>query len=150
MSARARRYEARQRVNRSSDQVPVVPAVASSSLVPVPVLKKGLVYVPVLKKGPVQSIKMPPSFRIKYAKFRGDGVQDVDDWLEQYLAILSANDEGDEDTTKRLFCGLLEGEALRWYGALDRAVKDDWPTLKAAFEQEFQRDWSRLKGDVKD
>ena len=81
---------------------------------------------------------MPPSFRIKYTRFRGDGNQDVDDWMEQYLATLAANDEGDEDTTKRLFCGLLEGEALKWYGSLDINVKADWPVLKAPFEQEFR------------
>ena len=81
---------------------------------------------------------MPPSFRIKYSRFKGDGDQDVDDWMEQYLACLSANDEADLDTTKRLFRGLIEGEALRWYGTLPQGVKDDWPTLKAAFEQEFR------------
>ena len=27
-------------------------------------------------------IRMPPSFRIKYTKFKGDGSQDVDDWME--------------------------------------------------------------------
>jgi hypothetical protein len=81
---------------------------------------------------------MPPSFRIKYNRFKGDGTQDVDDWMEQYLATLSANDEGDVGTTKRLFRGVIEGEALKWYGTLDQAVKDDWPTLKSAFEQEFR------------
>src|SRR5450759_4869205 len=58
--------------------------------------------------------------------------------MEQYLATLAANDEGDVDTTKRLFGGVIEGEALRWYSTLDVAVKNDWPTLKNAFEQEFR------------
>ena len=82
--------------------------------------------------------KMPSTFRIKYSRFKGDGTQDVDDWMEQYLATLSANDEGDVETTKRLFRGVIEGEALKWYGTLDPAVKADWDTLKAAFEQEFR------------
>ena len=64
----------------------------------------------------VSQAKMPPSFWIKYSWFKGDGTQDVDDWMEQYLAILVANDEGDEKTIKRLFCGVIEGEALKWYG----------------------------------
>lgn len=66
---------------------------------------------------------MPNVFRIKYTRFKGDGVQDVDDWMEQYLATLAANDEGDEDTTKRLFRGLIDGEALRWYNTQDVALK---------------------------
>src|SRR5450759_4819144 len=52
---------------------------------------------------PVIQVKMPPSFRIKYTRFKGDGSQDVDDWMEQYLATLATNDEGDVETTKRLF-----------------------------------------------
>ena len=54
------------------------------------------------------------------------------------MAILAANDEGDEETMQRLFGGVMEVEALRWYGTLDQAVKVDWPVLKAAFEQEFK------------
>ena len=39
------------------------------------------------------------------------------------MATLAANDEEDVDTTKRLFRGVIEGEALRWYGTLDPVVK---------------------------
>ena len=54
------------------------------------------------------------------------------------MATLAANDEADEDTTKRLFRGVIEGEALRWYGTVDPAVKATWPATKLAFEQEFR------------
>jgi hypothetical protein len=87
---------------------------------------------------PANQVNMPPLFQIKYSRFRGDGTQDVDDSMEQYLATLAANDEGDEDTTKRLFRGLIDGEALRWYNSLDVAVRGDWSRLRAAFEQEFR------------
>src|SRR5450759_1378299 len=102
------------------------------------VLNQVPVQLPVQLPVPIIQVKMPPSFRIKYTRFKGDGSQDVDDWMEQYLATLAANDEGDVETTKRLFRGVIEGEALRWYGMLDQAVKADWPTLKSAFEQEFR------------
>ena len=58
--------------------------------------------------------------------------------METYLATLAANDEGDDDTTKRLFRGLIDGEALRWYNAQPQATRDNWVALKAAFEQEFR------------
>lgn len=58
--------------------------------------------------------------------------------MEQYLVTLAANDERDEDTTKRLFRGLIDGEVLRWYNTQDAAVKADWSALKKTFEQEFR------------
>jgi len=82
-------------------------------------------------------VVMAPLFCIKYVHFKGDGSQDFDNWMEQYLATLAANNEADVDTTKRLFRGVIEGEALKWYGTLDQVVKDDWPVLQAAFQQEF-------------
>jgi hypothetical protein len=51
---------------------------------------------------------------------------------------LAANDENDPDTTKRLFHGLLEGEALRWYNGLLPAVKSNWDQLVRAFTTEFR------------
>jgi hypothetical protein len=62
----------------------------------------------------------------------------VDDWLDQFSATLAANDEGDVENKKRLFLGLLEGEALRWFNTLTPAVKDNWDQLQRAFEEEFQ------------
>ena len=49
----------------------------------------------------------------------------MDKRLDQFSATLAANDENDPDTTKRLFDGLLEGEALRWYNGLLPAVKNN-------------------------
>ncbi len=46
---------------------------------------------------------MQPSFRIKYNRFKGNWTEDVDNWMDQYLATLSTNDEGDVETAKRLF-----------------------------------------------
>ena len=79
--------------------VPVnpTPPTAAAPVIPIPIIPRA----------------MPPSYRLKYARFKGKG-QDVDEWLDQFSATLAANDENDPDTTKRLFHGLLEGEALRW------------------------------------
>jgi Retrotransposon gag protein/Zinc knuckle len=129
MSDRTSRYLARRIRGRSADQEVESPRPASNP---------GTEPSRVIIQNPTSSVKMPPSFRIKYTRFKGDGSQDVDDWMEQYLATLAANAEGDEETTKRLFRGVIEGEALKWYGTLDAAVKNDWPRLQAAFEQEFR------------
>src|SRR5450759_3255104 len=102
------------------------------------VLNQVPVQLPVQSPVPVIQVRMAPFFLIKYTRFKGDGSQDVDDWMEQYLATLAANDEGDVETTKRLFRGVIKGEALRWFGTLDVTVKNDWPTLKHAFEQELR------------
>jgi hypothetical protein len=128
MSDRTSRYLAGRIKGRSADQEVDSPRPILSSVIE----PRGVVH-----QSPPKLVKMPPSFRIKYTCFRGDGSQDVDDWMEQYLATFAANAERDANTTKRLFRGVIEGEALRWYGTLDAAVKDDWPRLQAAFEQEF-------------
>jgi hypothetical protein len=95
--------------------------------------------VPVAPVAPVPILpqEMPPSYRLKYARFKVKG-QDVDEWVNQFAATLAANDENNPDTTKRLFHGLLEGEALRWYNGLLPADKNDWNQLKRAFETEFR------------
>ena len=87
--------------------------------------------------GPIFPRAMPPSYRLKHARFKGKG-QDVDEWLDQFAATLAANDENDLDTTKRLFHGLLEGEALRWYNGLLPTVKNNWDQLMRAFTTEFK------------
>jgi hypothetical protein len=81
---------------------------------------------------------MPFAFRLKYSNFEGDGEQDVDDWLDHFKATLAANDEADVDIKKRLFYGLLRGEALRWYNTLEPAVKTNWDELHRAFVTEFK------------
>ncbi|CAM6125591.1 unnamed protein product [Calypogeia fissa] len=80
---------------------------------------------------------MPQSFRIKYTQFKGSWSQDVDNWMEHYLAT-ATNDEVDNDTRKKLFQGLIGGEALKWYNALDAKTRDDWDRLKTAFKREFR------------
>ncbi|CAM6125094.1 unnamed protein product [Calypogeia fissa] len=134
MSERQRRYSARSARKVPADQEQERRALLEDALVRSSNFAPAVVAV----FDQINPIKMPPSFRIKYTRFRGDGSQDVDDWMEQYLATLAANDEGDEDTTKRLFRGLIDGEALRWYNALDAGVRADWARLKSAFEQEFR------------
>jgi hypothetical protein len=86
---------------------------------------------------PVTAVAMPSS-RLKYTKFKANGIQDVDDWLDQFSATLAANDEGDVENKKRLFHGLVEGEALRWFNTLTPAVKDNWDQLRRTFEEEFR------------
>ena len=93
---------------------------------------------PVVVQGPPIPRNMPPSSRLKYSKFEGGGEQDVDDWLDHFKAILEANDETDPDIRKRLFYGLLRGEALRWYNGLERGVRNDWDQLMRAFVIEFR------------
>ncbi|CAM6128594.1 unnamed protein product [Calypogeia fissa] len=134
MSERQRRYSARSARKVPADQEQERRALLEDALVRSSNFAPAVVAV----FDQINPITIPPSFRIKYTRFRGDGSQDVDDWMEQYLATLAANDEGDEDTTKRLFRGLIDGEALRWYNALDARVRADWARLKSAFEQEFR------------
>ena len=57
---------------------------------------------------------MPSTTRLKYSRFKGDGSQDVDDWLIEFKSTALANQE-EPDTRLRIFQGLLKGEALKWY-----------------------------------
>lgn len=117
-----------------SPRTPVTPVQARSPGVPVvPRLQ-----VPPAVQGPPFPRNMPSSSRLKYSKFEGGGEQDVDDWLDHFNAILEANDETDPDIRRRLFYGLLRGEALRWYNGLERGVRNDWDQLLRAFVTEFR------------
>jgi hypothetical protein len=87
--------------------VPPAPPAHIAPVVPVPILPQA----------------MPPSYQLKYARVKGKG-QDVNEWLDQFAATLAANDGNDPDTTRRLFHGLLEGEALRWYNGLLPAARN--------------------------
>jgi hypothetical protein len=109
--------------------VPVAPVAPAAPAPPVQIAP--IVSVPVLPQA------MPPSYRLKYARFKGKG-QDVNEWLDQFSATLEANDENDPETTKKLVQGLLEGEALRWYNGLLPAARNDWNQLKRAFRTEFR------------
>lgn len=58
------------------------------------------------------SDSMPASTRLKYTDSRGDGSQDVDDWFAQLESISVANQE-DLESKRRVFQGMLKGEALK-------------------------------------
>lgn len=75
--------------------------------------------------------------RLKYRKFKGDGREDVDEWLCEFNATASANQE--EDATKlRLFQGLLKKEALQWYQEVPAPVRNDWTQLTESFLRTFR------------
>lgn len=59
--------------------------------------------------------------RIKYIPHKGK--TDVNDWLEQYIATSAVNEEADDDTKKRMFQGLIKGEALKCNVALDLVTR---------------------------
>ena len=107
----------------TTPRTPIVPVNPAPPTVAAPVIPN-----PIIRRA------MPPSYRLKYARFKGKR-QDVDKWLDQFSATLAANDL---DTTKRLFHGLLEGEALRWCNGLLPAVKNNWDQLVRAFTTEFK------------
>ena len=87
---------------------------------------------------PTPSTTMPTHTRLKYEKFKPQEHQDVDDWMEQYLAVSTANEEAEDAVRLRIFPGLLSGEALKWYNAQEATLKIDWAALKVAFEKEFR------------
>ena len=57
---------------------------------------------------------MPSATCLKYSLFKGDGSQDVDDWLIKFESIALANQE-EPAAKQRIFQGVLKGEALKWY-----------------------------------
>ena len=57
---------------------------------------------------------MAPNSRLKYGRFKGDGSQDVDDWLCEFVSTANANQET-EESKLRMFQGVLKGEALKWF-----------------------------------
>lgn len=83
------------------------------------------------------SEEMAPSTRLKYEKFKGDGQQDVDDWLGEFESTALANEEVPA-SKHRIFQGLLKGEALKWYQDLSEEVKDDWHELIPLFLRTFR------------
>ncbi|KAG0594481.1 hypothetical protein M758_UG081400 [Ceratodon purpureus] len=89
-------------------------------------------------KGQVAGVPMARTFsRLKYRKFRGDGREDVDEWLSEFNATAAANQE-DEAIKLRLFQGLLKKEALQWYQEEPDNVRRDWGLLSAAFQRAFR------------
>ncbi len=49
-----------------------------------------------------------PMSRLRYKRFKGDGSQDVDDWLCEFESTALANQEN-EAAQRRIFQGLLKG-----------------------------------------
>ena len=81
--------------------------------------------------------QMAPNTRLKYTRFKGDGSQDVDDWFGEFEAIATANQE-DEASRRRVFHGLLRGEALKWYQDVPDGVRADWDELTDLFLRTFR------------
>ena len=86
---------------------------------------------------PEDEENMPSTTRLKYSRFKGDGSQDVDDWLTKFESTALANQ--DETAAKqRIFQGVLEGEALKWYqDVLDR-IQNNWEQLTLLFLRTFR------------
>jgi hypothetical protein len=75
--------------------------------------------------------------RLKYTKFRGDGKQDVDDWFAEFESIASANQE-ELDVKRRIFQGLMKGEALKWYQDVPVGTRNDWDEFTNLFLRAFR------------
>jgi hypothetical protein len=84
-----------------------------------------------------EAFTMPPSTRLKYSRFKGDGSQDVDDWFCEFESIAVANLE-DFEAKQRIFQGLLKGEALKWYQDVPEATRNDWNQLTNLFVKTFR------------
>lgn len=78
-----------------------------------------------------------PMSRLRYKRFKGDGSQDVDDWLCEFESTALANQEN-EAAQRRIFQGLLKGEALRWYQDVPDLDRNDWDQLRTDFLQAFR------------
>ena len=80
---------------------------------------------------------MPSTTRLKYSRFKGDGSQDVDDWLTEFKSTAIANQE-EPATILRIFQGLLKGEALKWYQDVPDRIKTNWDQLSNLFLRTFR------------
>jgi hypothetical protein len=79
---------------------------------------------------------MAPS-RLRYGRFKGDGSQDVDDWLSEFIATANANQET-EESQLRMFQGVLKGEALKWFQEVPDGVRASWNQLAGLFLRTFR------------
>ena len=75
-----------------------------------------------------ESDTMPSTTCLKYSRFKGDGSQDVDNWLIEFKSTAMANQE-EPATTLRIFQGLLKGEALKWYQDILDRIRNNWDQL---------------------
>ena len=80
---------------------------------------------------------MPSTTRLKYSRFKGDGSQDVDDWLTEFQSTAIANQE-EPATILQIFQGLLKGEALKWYQDVPDQIRTNWEQLSSLFLQTFR------------
>ena len=80
---------------------------------------------------------MPSTTRLKYSRFKGDGSQDVDDWLTEFKSTAIANQE-EPATILRIFQGLLKGEALKWYQDVPERIRTNWKQLSSLFLRTFR------------
>ena len=80
---------------------------------------------------------MPSTTRLKYSRFKGDGSQDMDDWLTEFRSTAAANQE-EPAAALRIFQGLLKGEALKWYQDVLDWIWTSWDQLSNLFLQTFQ------------
>ncbi|KAG0572918.1 hypothetical protein KC19_VG134200 [Ceratodon purpureus] len=88
--------------------------------------------------GQVAEVAMARTFsRLKYRKFKGDGWEDVDEWLSELDAMAAANQE-DEAIKLRFFQGLLKKEALQWYKEESDNVKQKWDLLSVSSWRAFR------------
>ena len=67
---------------------------------------------------------MPSTTRLKYSRFKGDGGQDVDDWLIEFKSTALANQE-ELAAKQRIFQGVLKGKALKWYQDVPDRIRDN-------------------------
>ena len=75
--------------------------------------------------------------RLKYSRFKGDGSQDVDDWLTEFKSTTAANQE-EPAATLRIFQGLLKGKALKWYQDVPDRIWTSWDQLSNVFLRTFR------------
>ena len=80
---------------------------------------------------------MPSTTRLKYSRFKGDGSQDMDDWLTKFKSTIVANQE-EPAATLWIFQGLLKGEAFKWYQDVVDRIRTRWDQLSNLFLRTFQ------------
>ena len=83
-----------------------------------------------------ESDTMPSTTCLKYNRFKGDGSQDVEDWLTEFKSTALANQK-ELATRLQIFQGLLKGEALKWYQGIPDRIQDHWEQLTNLFLQTF-------------
>jgi hypothetical protein len=73
---------------------------------------------------------------IKYSIFKGTG-QNFDDWLEEFDTVADANEELVESKAK-MFHGMLQKAALKWFKALKAPVHANQAQLRERFVTKFR------------